>query len=123
MRFDFRDFDGVDILGGFYIYHFCIQIRKYPERRNHVWSRERRMVNERKEQAQGSSEQNKWISVRGFISTEFLWATSDSYCSGADILSVVIINKKSYKLLGWNTDTVLLKSMGAHVNSLTYRSE
>lgn len=36
MRFAFRDFDGVDILGVFYIYHFCIQIRKDPERRNHV---------------------------------------------------------------------------------------
>lgn len=77
------------------------------------------MVNERKEQAQGSSEKNKWISVRVFMSTEFLWETSDSYCNGADILSVVIINKKSYKLLGWSTDSVLLKSMGAHVNSLT----
>lgn len=82
-----------------------------------------RVVNERKEQAQGSSEQNKWVSVRGFISTEFLWATSDSYCSGADILSVVIINEKSYKLLGWNTDPVLLKSMGAHVNSFTFHSK
>lgn len=28
MRFVFRDFDGVDILGVFYIYDFCIQIKK-----------------------------------------------------------------------------------------------
>lgn len=38
MRFAFRDFDGVDILGVFYIYiyHFFIQIGEDPERRNHV---------------------------------------------------------------------------------------
>lgn len=66
------------------------------------------MVNEGKEQAQGSREHSKWISVRGFISTEFLWATSDCYCSGDDVLSVVIINKKSYKLYGWSTDSALL---------------
>lgn len=77
------------------------------------------MVNERKEQAQGRSKQNKWISVRDFINTEFLWATSDSYCHGADILSVVIINKKTYKLHGWSTASGLLESMGAQVNSLT----
>jgi len=76
------------------------------------------MVDGRKEQAQGSSEQ-KWNSVRGFISTEFLWATRDSYYNGVDTLSFVIINKKSYKLLGWSTDSVLLKSMGAQVSSLT----
>lgn len=77
------------------------------------------MVNEGKEQAQGRSKENKWISVRGFINTEFLWATSDSYCHGADILSVVIINKESYKLRGWSLASGLLKSMGAQVNSLT----
>lgn len=36
MRFAFKDFDGVDIFGFFYIDHFCIQIRKNSERRNHV---------------------------------------------------------------------------------------
>lgn len=61
----------MDILGFFNI-NLIFVFKKGPERRNHVLSRERRVVNERKEQAQGSSEQNKWVSVRGFISTEFL---------------------------------------------------
>lgn len=110
MRFAYRDFYGLDI----WVFSFFIQFlcKTNPlKRRNHVWWSEGSMVNERKEQAQGSSEQIKCISVRVFISIEFLWETSNSYCNGADILSGVFINK-SYKLSDSSMYSVLLKSMG-----------
>lgn len=90
------------------LYNLCVRQTPWKEE---IMFGALKGVNERKEQAQGSSEQIKCISVRVFISIEFLWETSDSYCNGADILSGVFINK-SYKLPDSSKYSVLLKSMG-----------